>query len=169
MGRRLEQDMKATQQVIASCARSEDGVKRVEMGTEWICIHRRIGGLETRVNVPTQSYRGVTLRAAAGGLFEIALLHVDPGLDLVLARAADDTDVIALWRSYGRIIRLPLLAEDRDGRLQPMAEEAAPRTAERRLGSSLKSRRPRFLARRFVGRPGETCVHRGEHGMIAQV
>jgi Family of unknown function (DUF6101) len=167
MARRLDQDRTTPQQVITSCARSEDGVKRVEIGAEWICIRRRIAGLETWVNVPTLSYRGVTLRAATGGLFEIALLHVDPSLDLVLARATDDTDVIALWRSYGRILALPLLAEDRDGRLQPMEEDTPVHCTKRRLGSALRRRRPRFLARRFVGRQGEASIHRGEREMVA--
>jgi Family of unknown function (DUF6101) len=126
-------------------------MKHVEISAEWICIRRRIAGLETWVNVPTQSYRGVTLRAAEGGLFEIVLLHVDPSLDLALSRAPDDTDVIALWRSYGRMMGLPLLAEDQDGRLQPMQPEPVTAVAPRRMGSPLRVRRPRFLARRHVG------------------
>jgi Family of unknown function (DUF6101) len=168
MGRLLQPDRLTPKQVTAACARSEDGIKRVNIGAEWICIRRRIGGLETWVNVPTSSYRGVTLRTAEGGLFEIALLHVDPSLDLVLARAPDDTDVIALWRSYGRIIGLPLLAEDQNGRLQPMADGPVVITTRRRMGSSLRQRRPRFLARRLVGSPGVAEVHRGETELVAQ-
>jgi Family of unknown function (DUF6101) len=158
MGRMLDQEAAAPRQVTTCCPRSEDGVKRVEISREWICIRRRIAGMETWVNVPTQSYKGVTLRCLDGNLFEIVLLHVDPSLDLVLARAPDDTDVIALWRSHGRAIGLPLLAEDKDGRLQPMELEEAAKPAPRRNGSSLRQRRPRFLARRVVGQVGGQAI-----------
>jgi hypothetical protein len=154
--------------VTTCCPQAEDGLRHVEISAEWICIRRRIAGMDTWVNVPTQSYRGVTLRAGEAGLYEIALLHVDPGLDLVLSRAADDTDVIALWRSYGRRIGLPLLVEDAEGRLQPIADEAAHAPAERRHGSPLRTRRPRFLARRMTGRPDAAIVHRGEREIFAR-
>lgn len=140
-----------------------NGQKTVEIGAELICIRRRIADLDTWVNVPTSSYRGVTLRAVQSGqIFEILLFHMDPSLEVILSRTPDDTDVIALWRSYGRELSLPLLAEDRTGRLQPIedAEHAAP--FSRRFGSPLKSRRPRFLARRHRGYPSDVAVHRGE-------
>jgi Family of unknown function (DUF6101) len=137
------------QQVTSACLRAEDGLKRVEISADWMCIRRRIAGLETRVNVPTQSYRGVNLRATAeGGLFEIVLLHMDASLEIVLTRTADDSDVIALWRDYARMLALPLLIEDNFGRLQPMEDHAHLTPFPRRHGSPLKNRRPRFLARR---------------------
>jgi hypothetical protein len=140
-----------------------DGLKRVEVSAERVRIQRRIAGLDTWVNVPTSSYRGVTLRAAqAVDLYEIALLHMDPGLAVVLSRMPDDTDMIALWRSYGRALSLPLLAEDQCGRLQPIQDEAQHGPFCRRSGSPLKSRRPRFLAQRRSGFAAERAVHRGE-------
>jgi hypothetical protein len=126
--------------------------RRIEIGDGAIRICRRIAGLDAWVNVPVKSYRGVTLRVAASGQFEIVLLHVDPALDLVLARAPDDRDVIALWRGYGRSIGLPLLVEDSAGRLQPVEDKAATAGVSRRLRSPLRHRRPRFLARRAMGR-----------------
>ncbi len=156
--------------VTATCPRSEDGVKRVEISGEWICIRRKIGGLETWVNVPTQSYRGVNLRSVAeGGLFEIVLLHMDASLEIMLTRTSDDTDVIALWRSYAQKLALPLLVEDNHGRLQPMEDHAHLNPFPRRLGSPLKNRRPRFLARRRTGAGGETAVYRGERELFASV
>ena len=139
----------APQEVTSACLRAEDGMKRVDISAEWICIRRRIAGLETWVNVPTQSYRGVNLRAIAeGGLYEIVLLHMDASLEIILTRTADDTDVIALWRDYARMLALPLLVEDNLGRLQPMEDHARLHPFPRRHGSPLKNRRPRFLARR---------------------
>jgi hypothetical protein len=159
----------APAEVTTACMRSEDGLKRVEISAEWICIRRRIGGLETWVNVPTQSYRGVNLRAIAeGGLFEIVLMHMDPSLEIVLTRTVDDTDVIALWRSYAQKLALPLLVEDNHGRLQPMEDHAHLNPFPRRHGSPLKNRRPRFLARRTTGAARELAIHQGERELIAR-
>jgi hypothetical protein len=159
----------APQQVTTACLRAEDGLKRVEISAEWICIRRRIAGMETWVNVPTTSYRGVNLRAVAeGGLFEIVLLHMDPSLEIVLTRTADDTDVIALWRSYGQKLSLPLLVEDAEGRLQPMEGHVQVGPFSRRHGSPLKNRRPRFLARRKMNIVTETPVHQGEREIFAR-
>lgn len=124
----------------------------VEFGPERICIRRRLAGVEALVNVPTASYRGVALRALGrAGPYEIALLHADPSLELVLARTADDTDLIALWRGYGRRLSLTLLVEDGDGRLRTVEAGAADRPFPRRRGAPLRHRRPRFLARRKTG------------------
>jgi hypothetical protein len=145
----------------AACrqARAEDDVRSIDIGPEWVCIRRRIAGFETWVNVPTASYRGVTLRMKAAGTFEIVLLHADASLDVVLAEAADDRDVIARWRSYARRTCLPLLVEDQEGRLQPMRDAPAPQPSQRRGASALKNRRPRFLARRRMGSPPSASVH----------
>ena len=141
---------------------------RSELSSEWICIRRHIAGLETRVNVPTQSYRGVNLRSgAAGDLFEIVLLHMDPSLEIVLARTGDDTDIIALWRDHARTLCLPLLIEDKQGRLQPVEDASSPHPFARRYGSPLKNRRPRFLSRRHTGLTGEMPQHRGEQELFA--
>jgi hypothetical protein len=154
--------------VTSDCTRAEDGIKRVEISTDWICIRRRIAGMDTWVNVPTASYRGVTLKAIAeGGMFEIVLVHMDPSLEIILSRTSDDTDIIALWRSYARTLALPLLIEDRDGRLQPVDDTMTHAPFERRSGSPLKDRRPRFLARRQPGSTAEQPVHLGESEMFA--
>lgn len=156
------------QEVITACQRAEDGMQRVAFSPEWVCIRRRIAGLETWVNVPTPSYRGVNLRATLEhNTLEIVLLHMDPSLELVLARTVDDTDVIALWRSYGSALSLPLLVEDQQGRLRPVEESTAQRSVERRFGSALKHRRPRFLSRRQVGICGKALVHQCNHELGA--
>jgi hypothetical protein len=137
--------------VMAQCVRAEDGVQRIAFGRDWVTIARRIAGLETSVNVPTQSYRGVVLQSFAEGAFRIVLRHVDPGLDVALAEEPDDAEVIADWRQFGRITGLPLLVEDVDGRVREIVDGAAMRPATRRYGSALKLRRPRFLAKREMG------------------
>jgi hypothetical protein len=137
--------------VTAQCLRSEDGVQRIAFGREWVTIARRIAGLETSVNVPTQSYRGVALQAFGEGGFRIVMRHVDPGLDVALAEAPDDAEVIADWRKYGSLTGLPLLVEDASGRVREVADGQVSKPQPRRYGSPLKQRRPRFLAMRTMG------------------
>jgi hypothetical protein len=147
----VEQAASGRKAVTALCGRAEDGVQRIAFGREWVTIARRIAGLETSVNVPTESYRGVVLQAAADGRFRILMRHVDPGLDVAIADAPDDAEVIADWRRYGRMTGLPLLVEDAEGRLSALEELRPVKPAERRYGSPLKLRRPRFLALRETG------------------
>jgi hypothetical protein len=144
--------------VTARCGRAEDGVQRIAFGREWVTIGRRIAGLDTSVNVPTQSYRGVALQAHGEGGFRIVMRHVDPGLDVALAEAPDDAEVIADWRRYGRMTGLPLLVEDVDGRVREIADAPVMRSAPRRYGSPLKLRRPRFLAMREMGSKAAACA-----------
>jgi hypothetical protein len=127
----------------------------VELSPQAIRIRRSIAGLDTSVTVPTQSYRGVTLRPGRGGAFDIVLLHVDPSLDVMLASLPDDGDVIALWRHYARAASLPLLVEDVEGRLQALDDAPRTQPCGRRRGSAMRRRRPRFLACRSMGHPAE--------------
>jgi hypothetical protein len=171
MGDRRKPPVVAAGEGTAHCLKAEDGLLRIAADREWIRINRKIAGLETWVNVPTASYRGVSLRAACekkhqDDAFEIVLLHIDPSLELILARASDDSDIIALWRRYAMSLSLPLLVEDSEGRLQPV-EDGSNGPFARRHGSPLKNRRPRFLSHRLMGSIGEQLVHRGEMEMIA--
>lgn len=128
------------------------GDRCVEIGSDWITIRRDICGIEARVNVPTQSYRGIVLRAPRDGApFELALAHMDASLEVLIARTHDDSDLIAVWRDYGRMLALPLLAEDARGRMLAMEAGNGDGPFPRRHGSPLKNRRPRFLARRKPG------------------
>jgi Family of unknown function (DUF6101) len=158
----------APSEVMTNCKKSEDGLQRISVDREWIRISRRIAGLETWVNVPTASYRGVTLRSADDtGQYEIVLLHMDPSLELVLSRAKDDSDIIALWRRFASTLDLPLLVEDGEGRLQTVSDGMTAGPYERRNGSPLKGRRPRFLSRRRMGNVSQKLIHRGEYEMFA--
>ncbi|HEX7774928.1 MAG TPA: DUF6101 family protein [Parvibaculum sp.] len=78
-------------------------------------------------------YRGVALRvgwrdaARSEPVILVQLLHKDVESRSVVVHASfDGADVAARWRSWGRVLSLPLLLEDRAGELQE---------AERRLGS----------------------------------
>jgi hypothetical protein len=137
--------------VTARCLRSEDGTQRIAFGREFVTIARRIAGLETSVNVPTQSYRGVALQPFGEGGFRIVMRHADPALDVALAEEPDDAEVIADWRKFGSLTGLPLLVEDAAGRVREIADGRAAQPQPRRYGSPLRRRRPRFLAMRTAG------------------
>ena len=82
---------------------------------------------------PMSAFRGVALRVAwrdyRGGqpVILVQLVHrEDERRSIALHVSFDGADVAARWRSWGRVLGLPLLLEDREGELQ---------MAERRLGS----------------------------------
>ena len=101
-----------------------------------------------------QGFMGLLLRRAGSEQdhgYEILLCHRDPGLSQRVETAEDDADIIALWRSIGRKLNLPLFAETTAGEIVQIEPNPALVAAPRRGGSQMASRRPRFLARRKVG------------------
>ncbi len=115
------------------------------------------------IRIAPSAYRGVTLRVTGlqDGRFryEVRLLHRDPDLSVSLAVGDDRVHVEGEWRKWVRFLRLPALV----GRTETADVEvnvdgvdiARRRPTPRRRGRSMRSRRPRFLMRRKVGRgPG---------------
>jgi hypothetical protein len=115
--------------------------------------------------VPTSAYRGVALRVIDaredGFSYQISLVHADPDLSVALAETRDDSEVQAEWRLWARALGLPALVERVAGHDEPdqtlLGRVAVKPVAPRRRGKTIVSRRPRFLARRRIGRP-ELCV-----------
>ena len=89
------------------------------------------------------------------------LVHVDPDLGVTLAETNDDSEIQAEWRLWARALGLPALVERAEGRDEPdqqlLGRVAIRPSAPRRRGKTILARRPRFLARRKLGRP-ELCV-----------
>ncbi len=82
---------------------------------------------------PIAAFRGVALRVAwrdhkgSKPAMLVQMVHrSDERRSITLHVSFEGTDVAARWRSWGRVLGLPLLLEDREGELQ---------MAERRLGS----------------------------------
>lgn len=98
-----------------------------------------------------RGFTGLLLRRSGEG-YEIMLCHSEPGLSQRVETVDDDVDIIALWRGIGRKLNLPLLAEASGGEIVQIEPIPALQAAPRRLGSPLSARRPRFLARRQIGR-----------------
>jgi hypothetical protein len=143
-----------------------DGRRRfVRLDGDKVAIDRVVGGVFMRVTVPTSAYRGVALRVIdardSGFAYEIRLLHADPDLSVALAETSDDSDIQAEWRLWARVLGLPALVERAEGDGKPdqelLGRVAVRPPAPRRRGKTILARRPRFLARRKLGRP-ECCV-----------
>jgi hypothetical protein len=110
----------------------------------------------------------------SSGAVSIALEHRDPSLSLPLYRAADCTDILAEWQSWARVLGMPLLVAESDGRLREPFERigalrVANPTRRRRSRSAIRKRRPSILLRRKAGHSIENAVvHRGEREIIAR-
>jgi len=160
--------------------RTADGrVRHVELHRERVVVRRAVAGIKMAVNLPVTAYLGVAIRIEppthdADGAVVLVLEHPDAALSLTLFRAGDCSDIIAEWRSWGRILGLPLLVAEADGSLR----EPFPRLGRirvdtpvmrRRRATALKRRRPLLPLRRRLGTlPDEPVVHRGEREIIAR-
>ena len=158
---------------------ADERIRSVELTRERVVLHRAVSGIKMAVKVPVAAYLGVAIRMEppAGshpGAILLVLEHRDPGLSLPLYRAADGTDIVAEWQSWGRVLGMPLLVAEADGRLREPFERvgalriAAP-IARRRKRTALKARRPSILLRRRMGEaPASPIMHRGEREIIAR-
>jgi hypothetical protein len=158
---------------------ADQRIRLVELSRERVVLRRAVRGIKMAVRVPVAAYLGVAIRMepptrGQDGAVAIVLEHHDPGLSLPLYRASDGTDVVAEWQSWARVLRLPLLVAEADGRLrEPFARIGAVRVGlpcwRRRRRTAIKARRPTVPLRRRMGRSiANAVVHRGEREIIAR-
>jgi hypothetical protein len=150
--------------------RADGGDRRVRVTRSDILIARRFGGIAMRIQVPVPAYRGVFLDMVQGAdgapCYRLLLAHADRDLDVVLEEAGDADALAAVAQDWASWLDLPLLAESEEA--FEGAAEAAHAPIQRRGGSPLRGRRPRFLMRRRVGeiaRLGE--VFAGERVIVS--
>jgi hypothetical protein len=160
--------------------KTADGrVRFVELSRERVVHHRAVRGIRMAIKLPVAAYLGVAVRMVPpadgeAGAVVIMLEHRDPGLSLELYRADDGADIVAEWQSWARVLDMPLLVAEADGRLrEPFARLGALRVAaptwRRRRRSALRMRRPSILLRRKPGRSiVDAIVHRSEREIIAR-
>lgn len=158
---------------------ADKAVRFVELTRERVVLRRVVRGIKMAVNLPVTAFLGVALRMQPPdgdrpGAVSIVLEHRDAGLSLPLYSAADGTDIVAEWQSWARVLGMPLLIAEADGRLREPFDRigavrvAAP-TRRRRRRSAIRTRRPSILLRRKVGGPiASAPVHRGEREIIAR-
>lgn len=154
-------------------------VRDIELDRERVVLNRAVSGIRMKVGVPVHEFTGVTMRTLPPDGEEpaavaIMLEHRDTGLTVPLFIATEGDDAMAQWKSWGRVLGVPLLVADGNGALrEPFRRigrlgvgKPAPR---RRRRAAIKWRRPSILMRRKPGRPSaEPTVHRGEREIIAR-
>lgn len=157
---------------------ADEQVRLVELTRERVVLRRAVRGMKMAVNLPVTAYLGVALHMDPPqndipGAVSIVLEHRDDALSLPLYRTDDGMDIVAEWQSWGRVLSLPLLVAEADGRLrEPFDRIGAVRIAaparRRRRRSAVRARRPSILMRRKVGGPiANASVYRGEREIIA--
>jgi Family of unknown function (DUF6101) len=163
----------------ASDAGADGRLRHVELTHDRVVLRRAVRGIRMAVDLPVTAYLGIALRlvaatADAPGGAVVSLEHRDHGLSVPLSGPADWRDLVAEWRLWGRVLALPLLIADPDGRLkepcrrlgQLQVGKIAPR---RRRRNAVKQRRPSILLRRRSSpMPASTKVHGDEREMIAR-
>jgi Family of unknown function (DUF6101) len=153
-------------------------VRNIEIDCHRIRLRRTLRGMVISVNVPANAFRGVALRLVPGDdgqdeAVAISLEHRDPALSVQLFAAPDNFDIIAEWRSWGRVLGLPLLFADRGGALsEPFPMLGALRVGavghRRRRRNAIKRRRGSLPLRRRVGVPSPMPIVRREREIIAR-
>jgi hypothetical protein len=158
---------------------ADEHIRYVELTRERVVVRRAVRGVKMAVNLPLTAYLGVALRmqppeGSTAGAVSVVLEHRDHGLSLPLFCASDGTDIVAEWQSWARVLRLPLLVAEADGRLRDAfdrigAIRVASPIGRRRRRSAIRQRRPSILLRRKVGRSvADAVVHRDEREIIAR-
>jgi hypothetical protein len=157
---------------------ADGNVRQVELHRERVVLRRAVRGMRMKLRLPVSAFRGVALRlvpslADEPAAVTVMLDHRDTSLSVPLYAASDTDDVLAVWKAWGRVLRLPLLVESDGGVCEPFEEPNAIASnkpkARRRRRSALRRRRPSILMRRKPGRSLEgATVHRGEHEIIAR-
>ena len=154
-------------------------IRQIEVGRERVVMRRAVRGIPMKVGVPVAEFRGVSLRVMppqgnAVAAVAVTLDHRDAALSVPLFVAVDGDDGVAIWKSWGRVLGLPLLLIDRDGTAREVFSRVGALAAgtplpRRRRRAALKWRRPRMLMRRKPARlPAKPTVHRGEREIIAR-
>jgi hypothetical protein len=154
-------------------------VRGIELDRERVVFRREVHGIPMKIGVNVREFAGVSLctlppEGENPAAVAIMLEHRDQGLTIPLFVAAEGDDALAQWKSWGRVLGVPLLVAEADGALREpfrrigrlAVSEPSPR---RRRRAAIRWRRPSILMRRKPGRPAAVpTVHRGEREIIAR-
>jgi hypothetical protein len=130
-------------------------VRDIELDRERVVLRRAVAGIPMKIGVPVRAFTGITMRTLPPDGDEpaavaVLLEHRDNGLTVPLFVAIEGDDAMAQWKSWGRVLGLPLLVAESDGALREPFRRiggvgvgaSAPR---RRRRAAIKWRRPSIL------------------------
>ena len=179
-GRALRLDPYALPARYAARDGGADGqIRQIEIDRERVVLRREVRGISMKIGVRVTEFAGVTMRTLPPegeepAAVAIMLEHRDNGLTVPLFVATEGDDAMAQWKSWARVLGVPLLVADDNGALREpyrrIGRLAVGQTApRRRRRAAVKWRRPSILMRRKPGRPSaDPTIHRGEREIIAR-
>lgn len=154
-------------------------IRQIELTRDRVVVRRAVRGIPMNVGVPVTAFHGVSMRLVPADGNEpaavtVTLEHRDPGLSVPLFWSTEAEDAAAIWKSWGRVLGVPLLVVEGDGTLrEPFRRIGRVNVGNpqprRRRRSAVKWRRSRFAMRRKAGRQlAEPIIYRGEHEISAR-
>src|SRR3954468_21818837 len=101
-------------------------VRNVELDRERITLRREVRGISMKIGVRVAEFAGVTMRTLPPegeepAAVAIMLEHRDNGLTVPLFVATEGDDAMAQWKSWARVLGVPLLIADGAGALRAAA------------------------------------------------
>ena len=101
---------------------ADEQVRDIELDRERVVFRREVRGIPMRIGVNMAEFAGVTMRSLPPegeepAVVAIMLEHRDNGLTVPLFVAAEGDDAMAQWKSWSRVLGVPLLVADGDGSL----------------------------------------------------
>lgn len=179
-GRSLRLDPFALPARYAARDGGADGqVRQIELDRDRVVLMRAVRGIPMKVRLPVNQFRGVTMRTlppegTEPAAVAVVLEHRDCGLSVPLFVAPEGDEAMAQWKSWGRVLGVPLLVVEGDGALrEPFRRigrvNIGTLSARRKRRAAIRWRRPSILMRRKPGRPSpQPQIHRGEREIIAR-
>ncbi len=154
-------------------------VRDIELDRERVVLRRAVRGIPMKVGVPIRDFRGVTLKTLPPdgdqpAAVAVMLEHRDTALSVPLFVADRGDEAMAEWKSWSRVLGVPLLVDDGDGTVREPFQRlgqlnVGPALARKKRRAAIRWRRPSILMRRKPGRPmADASVHREEREIIAR-
>jgi Family of unknown function (DUF6101) len=158
---------------------ADEKLRIIDLHRERVVLRRSVGGMRMALNLPVAAFRGVAIRLTGKAdqtprAITVVLEHGDPALSLPLFSSETADEIVAEWQAWGRVLGLPLLVAERDGRLrEPFARIGAlwieqPTWRRRRRNALARRRSSMRLRRRAASLPDNPTVHRDEREIIAR-